>query len=50
VFDRSADGRLDSRPESAIEEWAAEHGYRIVAWYEDGGISGWKSDREAFQR
>jgi site-specific DNA recombinase len=34
----------------AIETWATEHGYTIRRWYVDAGISGWKDDREEFQR
>jgi DNA invertase Pin-like site-specific DNA recombinase len=34
----------------AINAYAEAHGYAITAWYEDDGISGGKSDREAFQR
>ena len=30
-----------------IETYAAEHGYRIIDWYIDEGISGSRSDREA---
>jgi DNA invertase Pin-like site-specific DNA recombinase len=36
--------------EASIEKWAAENGYRILRWYKDEGISGWKEDREQFQR
>ena len=33
-----------------IETYAAENNYRIIDWYIDEGISGSRSDREAFQR
>lgn len=32
-----------------IERFAAANGYRVIRWYADEGISGWKNDREAFQ-
>jgi len=35
---------------TAVTEWAAVNGYRILRWYIDEGIPGWKEDREAFQR
>ena len=35
---------------NAIQTYAAEHGYRIIEWYIDEGISGSRSDRKAFQR
>ncbi len=34
----------------AVVEFAAKNGYRIVKEYVDEGISGWRNDREAFQR
>ena len=35
---------------SEVEKYATEHGYNVLRWYIDGGISGWKEDREQFQR
>ena len=36
---------------TAVEEYAAENGYRIIHEYVDEGISGWKSEqRHAFQK
>lgn len=35
---------------TSIEKWATDNGYRILRWYVDEGISGWKDDREQFQR
>jgi len=49
----STDDQVDASipaQKAAIEKWAADNGYRIVRWYIDEGISGWKEDREAFQR
>lgn len=42
----------DSIPAQKTEvgKWAAANGYRILRWYIDEGISGWKEDREDFQR
>jgi len=33
-----------------ITKYAERDGYRLLRWYEDDGISGWKDTREAFQR
>ncbi len=48
----SSDKQEASIPEQrkAVEKWAAENGYRIIREYIDEGISGWKDDRENFQR
>jgi DNA invertase Pin-like site-specific DNA recombinase len=35
---------------SEVEKYATAHGYNVLRWYIDGGISGWKEDREQFQR
>jgi DNA invertase Pin-like site-specific DNA recombinase len=34
----------------AVSEYAAKHGFKIVKWYIDEGISGWRNDRAAFQQ
>src|SRR6185369_6459261 len=36
--DTSIDGQR-----SELLDYAAKHGYRIVKWYTDEGVSGWKS-------
>jgi site-specific DNA recombinase len=39
--DKQDTSLADQRKE--ITEYAAKHGYRVVRWYEDEGISGWKN-------
>lgn len=48
----SSDKQEASIPEQrkAVERFAKEHGYRILSEYIDEGISGWKEEREGFQR
>jgi site-specific DNA recombinase len=49
---RMSSKKQDKSPEqqkAAIEEYAAQHGFKIVRWYVDEGISGWKGSRHGFQ-
>ena len=49
----SSDAQVDASipaQKASIEKFATEHGYKIVRWYVDEGISGWKDTREEFQR
>ena len=47
--DQQVDASIPAQ-KANIEEWAGEHGYSILRWYIDEGISGWKEGREQFQR
>ena len=47
--DQQVDASIPAQ-KASIEKWAAENGYTIRRWYSDEGISGWKDDREQFQR
>jgi len=49
----SSDQQIDASipaQKASIEKWAGDNGYTIIRWYIDEGISGWKDDREQFQR
>ena len=49
----SSDAQVDASipaQRASIEKYASDNGYRIVRWYVDEGISGWKDTREEFQR
>jgi DNA invertase Pin-like site-specific DNA recombinase len=49
----STDGQVDASipaQKTAVGKWADEHGYTILRWYVDAAASGWKQEREAFQR
>lgn len=52
AYVRMSSGKQDKSPEQqreAIEAYAEKHGFKIVRWYADKGISGWKNTREGFQ-
>ncbi len=49
----STDDQVDASipaQKNSVEKWAALNGYRLLRWYIDEGISGWKEDRAEFQR
>jgi site-specific DNA recombinase len=48
----STDGQIEASipaQRAAIEQWASANGYRILRFYVDEGISGWKEERAGFQ-
>ncbi len=47
--DHQTDASIPAQ-KTAVQKWADDNGYRILRWYIDEGISGWKQDREQFQR
>jgi len=50
---RMSSDKQEASPEqqrAEILKLAEREGYRVVRWYQDDGIAGWKEEREGFQR
>jgi DNA invertase Pin-like site-specific DNA recombinase/translation initiation factor 1 (eIF-1/SUI1) len=47
--DQQVDASIPAQ-RTSIEKWAKANGYKIIRWYVDEAVSGWKEAREQFQQ